>query len=135
MFLIPVLMVGLMGGCSSVKEYPQYDQVLMYDRPYDYTYLKVIEAVNTIPEWTVEETDQVKGLIVLRNTAYGHMFDHDKWVVQLDVRRMGQKQTSVSLKPESQQNEKGGFILERIDYVMGVAATMKGEKLAEVINY
>lgn len=135
-FLVAGLMLlTWMTGCaSSIKDYPNYDQVLIYDRPYDYTYLKTLEALNSMPDWTLEETDKVKGLIVLRNVQYGHLFDRDKWVARFTVKSLGRKQTSVALEPASQRLEQGGELLKRIDHVMAMASTVKGEKQAQLVS-
>ena len=134
-FLLVLSILAFISGCaSSVKDYPAYDQVLLYDKAYDYTYLKVLEALNTFREWAIEETDKEKGLIVLRNTQYGHLFDHDKWVARFNVKRLGRKKTSVSLDPSTQRIEQGGELLRRIDQVMLMAASTKGEALSEAVN-
>ncbi len=126
LFIIVLLL--LFSGCAAAKNYPKFDQVLVYDKPYDYTYLKTLEALNTFPEWTLEETDKNKGLIVLRNTEYGHVFDHDKWVVRFNVVSLGRKKTSISIDPVSQRNSKGGDLLKRIDQVMMMSSTRKPEE-------
>ncbi|MBI4368243.1 MAG: hypothetical protein HY588_02505 [Candidatus Omnitrophica bacterium] len=132
-FGLLVLTTGL-AGCASLKDFPQYDQELIYDRPYDYTYLRTLEALNTLPGWNLEETDKVKGLIVLRNTQYGHLFDQDKWVARFQVKSLGRKQTSVSLEPASQRLEQGGELLKRIDDMMKLTAGTKGEKLSALVS-
>ncbi len=129
------MFLALMAGCaSSLKDFPVYDQVLIYDRPYDYTYLKTLEALNTMPGWTFEETDKVKGLIVLRNTQYGHLFDRDKWVARFIVKSIARKQTSVALEPSSQRISQGGELLRRIDHVMAASSIIKGEKQAQLVS-
>ena len=53
-------------GCSwSGKsiEAPRYDRVLVYERPYDYTYLRTLEALNTFPDWVLQDTDKEKRFI------------------------------------------------------------------------
>ena len=133
-FLIVFAVLVLSGCASSMKDFPAYDQELIYDRPYDYTYLKTLEALNTLSGWVIEETDKVKGLIVVRNTQYGHLFDRDKWVARFAVKSLGRKQTSVALEPSSQRLEQGGELLKRIDQVMLASLTAKGEKGAQLVN-
>ena len=134
-----VISVGLIflanfAGCAAFKrdilhheqDVVVHDRVLVYDRPYDYTFLKTIEALNTFPEWVLEETDKNKGLIVLRNTQYGHLFDRDKWVARFTIKRLDKRKTSVSLEPSSQRLEKGGEFLDRIDEVVNISSSMEG---------
>ena len=129
---------ALLAGCASLKDSEKsqviYDQELIYDQPYDWTFLRTMEALNTLPGWTLEETDKLKGLIVLRNVRYGHLFDQDKWVARFRVKSLGRKKTSISLEPSSQDLEQGGELLKQIDEMMVRASTLKGEKLAEVVS-
>lgn len=127
-------MLFVSSSCSSLKDFPAYDQVLIYDRPYDYTYLRTVEALNTFSDWTLEETDKNKGLIVMRNTQYSHLFDRDKLVARFTVKSLGRRQTSVALEPSSQRLEQGGVLLKRIDHVMQITAVVKGEKQAQLVN-
>src|SRR3989338_5593982 len=87
---ITALAFAFTTGCafltSPVSEPPRYDQVLVYDRPYDYTYLKTVEALDKFPNWILEETEKETGLLVLRNTQFGHLFDRDKEVARFRVR-------------------------------------------------
>ena len=134
-FVVALLTVStLVSGCSSMKDYPRYDQVLIYDRPFDYTYLKTLEALNTFQDWVLEETDKTKGLIVIRNTQYGHLFDRDKWVARLTVKSLGRKRTSVELEPASQHMAQGAELLKRIDHIMTMAQTVKGEQQAQLVS-
>ena len=94
---------------------PLHDRVLAYELPYDYVYLRALEALNTFPEWVLEETDKEQGLIVLRNTEYGHLFDKDKQVARIRVKRIERKKTTVQLAVESQRIKEGGDFLNRID--------------------
>ena len=128
------ILSAFLASCSSLKDFPAYDQVLVYDRSYDYTFLKTVEALNTFRDWTLEETDKNKGLIVVRNTQYSHIFDRDKLVARFTVKSLGRRQTSVALEPSSQRLERGGELLKRIDHVMTMAAGVKGEKQAQLVN-
>lgn len=133
-WLVGLISLSFLSACSSVQEFPRYDQVLVYDKAYDYTFLRTLEALNTFPDWTVEETDKEKGLIVLRNVEYGHMFDRDKWVARFHVKRLDRKKTSVELEPESQQIEQAGELLRRIDQVMKMVSAAKGEERAQLLS-
>ena len=105
----------LVAGCKAVEEYPAYNQVLVYDRAYDYIYLRTLEAVNTFSDWVLEETDKEKGLIMLRSIDYAHFIDRDKQAAVLQVTRLNRTQTSVKLVGDSQKLKTGGEILNRID--------------------
>ena len=133
-FLVILAALAITGCASSMKDFPKYDQVLVYDRPYDYTYLRTLEALNTFPGWVLEETDKVKGLIVLRNTQYGNLFDRDKWIARFRVKSLGRKKTSVELEPSSQQLTDGGKLLDRIDQMMAMTQKVQGEQRAQLVN-
>lgn len=112
--LIPVFL----GSCSSIEKYPRYDKVLVYQQPYDFTYLRVLEALNSFPNWILQDTDKEKGIIEIQNTEFAHLFDRDKAHARFIVARVAQNETTVSLDPDSQKLEKGGEFLERIDKYM-----------------
>ena len=133
-FLLVLAFIFFVSGCATAKEYPKFDQVLVYDKPYDFTYLKTLEALNTFTSWTLEETDKNKGMIVLRNTEYGNLFDRDKWVIRFNVISLGRKKTSVSIDPASQRNVMGGELLSRVDQLMKLATSLKGEDKAVALN-
>ena len=128
------IVLAFLASCSSLKDFPAYDQVLIYDRSYDFTFLKTIEALNTFRDWTIEETDKNKGLIVMRNSQYSHVFDRDKLTARFTVKSLGRRQTSVALEPTSQRLEQGGELLRRIDHVMEMTAAVKGEKQAQLVS-
>ncbi|MBI4372422.1 MAG: hypothetical protein HY585_01690 [Candidatus Omnitrophica bacterium] len=134
--ILAILILALIPACASkLKENSiVYDRELIYDRPYDYTYLKTMEALNTFPDWVLEETDKVKGLIVIRNTQYGHLFDRDKWTARFTVKSLGRKKTSVRLEPVSQRLEKGGELLDRIDQIMLASSAVQAEKQAQLVS-
>lgn len=132
-----MVLVAVVLGCSGgpgldliSPDFPRYDQVLTYDHPYDYTFLKTMEALNTFPNWILEETDKGQGLIVLRNTEYGHVFDRDKNVARFRVTRVSRTQTSVEIEPESQQVLQVGDLLRRVDQVMSRSLRGHTDKLA-----
>ena len=62
--LILMLSLGLV-GCNTVgKMLPPNDRVLVYPLPYDLTYLRTMEILDTTSDWQLEETDKEKGTIV-----------------------------------------------------------------------
>jgi len=134
LFIFGFIFLSLVSGCAAAKEYPKYDQILVYDKPFDYTFLKTLEALNTFSGWTLEETDKNKGVIILRNTEYGSLFDRDKWLVRFNVVSLGRKKTSVSIDPDSQHNAMGGDLLKRIDEIMRTSASLKGEERSVALS-
>jgi hypothetical protein len=122
---LAVLFILSTVGCShfSMSNYPTFDQELIYDQPYDFTYLRTMEALNTFPDWILESTDKEKGEIVFRNTDYGHLFDRDKGYARFRVTRLSRTQTSVMLDPSTQTIREGGDLLKRIDQMMFHGAT------------
>lgn len=130
LFILSLLLVAFISSCASVKEHPKYDQVLVYDKPFDFTFLRTLEALNSFPGWALEETDKTKGFITLRNTEYGNLFDRDKWVVKFNVVSLGRKKTSIAIDPVSQSNVKGGDLLKRIDEFMNMSSSRGSEPSA-----
>ena len=127
--LLALGLIVLLSSCaSSLKEYPKFDQVLIYEKPYDLTFLRTLEALNTVAGWTLEETDKGKGMIMLRNTEYGNLFDRDKWLVRFNVVSLGRKKTSVSIDPSSQSNAMGGELLKRVDQIMKLTDAVKTQE-------
>jgi len=132
--LLAFLVLPFGSGCSTARDFPKYDQVLVYDRPYDFTFLRTMEALNTVEGWVIEETDKEKGLIVVRNLEYGSLFDRDKWSARFIVKRLERKKTSISLDPVSQRVSEGGILLKRIDYFMSLASAVQGEKRSQLLS-
>jgi len=134
LLILSLILVAFISSCASVKEYPKYDQVLVYDKPFDLTFLRTLEALNSVPGWALEETDKTKGVIILRNTEYGNLFDRDKWVVKFNVVSLGRKKTSVAIDSESQRNVKGGDLLKRIDDFMKMSSSLKEEEKSVALS-
>ncbi len=132
--ILSLMLVAFLSSCASVKEYPKFDQVLVYDKPFDFTFLRTLEALNSVQGWALEETDKNKGFITLRNTEYGNLFDRDKWLVKFNVVSLGRKKTSVAIDPDSQRNTKGGDLLKRIDEFMLMSSSLKGEERAVALS-
>lgn len=123
--VLGIMVLLLVSGCASLRncgtkcdEKIKYDRVLEYDLPFDYVYMKTIDAMNLIPNWVLEETDKEKGIVVLRNVQFGHIFDRDKNVAHVNVKRVSRKHTTVALDPDSQELPQGGEILNKIDEIM-----------------
>jgi hypothetical protein len=116
------LMISLISvsafGCTATYDKPVYDQEVVFEQPYDFTFLRVIEALNTMNGWILEETDKEAGLMVVRNREYGHIFDRDKGVVTFLVKRLSRTKTSIMVAPESQREPGAGDLLRRIDLLV-----------------
>jgi hypothetical protein len=111
--LLSALLV--MGGCATgEKLLPKIDEVLIYPLPFDLTYLRTVEALEQHPDWELEETEKEKGVITVRNTAYGQFGDADKRHIVFDLRRISGEKTSVSIAPRYQQVLGGGELLKLI---------------------
>jgi hypothetical protein len=128
----------LVSGCRTLDQMsqegpPAYDKVHVYDQPYDFTYLRALEALNTFNDWILEETDKEKGLIVVRNTQYSHLFDKDKWVARFHVRRVDRMHTSVELDPVSQKLPQAREFMESLDKMIRLASAIKQEKISVAV--
>ncbi|MBN1688797.1 MAG: hypothetical protein JW893_06820 [Candidatus Omnitrophica bacterium] len=110
-----IMIVFVVGGCTLHEELlPLHNEVLMYKLPYDLTYLRTFEALETFDDWEIEETEKGKGLIRVRNLAYGSFGDADKRIITFYIKRYNRDMTTVQLAPESQRVLGGGMLLERI---------------------
>ena len=126
--LAVLLVVSMTAGCLTTgsglkKEDPPFDRTIVFDRPFDVTFLKTMEALNTFPDWLLQETNKEAGLIILRNQQYGHLFDRDKGIARFAIKRVNRKQTSVELDPSSQDMGKGKVLLDKIKEVMAAGPT------------
>lgn len=103
-------------GCAAEKKIPPaYEEVLIYQLPYDLVYLRVFEALENVNnEWELEETEKEKGIIRARNMAYSRLDDADKRTATILVKRLGRGQTSVALAPYSNQVLGGKELMKRI---------------------
>lgn len=91
-------------GCAHKKPLlPVHDEVLVYQLPYDLTYLRVLDSLQTLPDWELEVTDKEAGFVRVRNMNYGGLDDADKRTATFLIKRINLGETSVELAPESQQ--------------------------------
>ena len=116
-----VLMLGLsFVGCNTVGEVlPPNDEVLVYKLPYDLTYLRTMEALNSVGTWELEETDKERGTLSVRDTNYSRLDDSDLRVIDFVVKRVDRGTTSVSIDPKSQKVFGGKKLLETIGEALG----------------
>ena len=102
-------------GCSfRDKVLPAHNEVLIYPLAYDLTYLRTLEALETLPEWELEETEKENGIIRARNINYSQFGDADKRLATFLVKRISRNETSVQLAPGSERVAGGDKLLERI---------------------
>ncbi len=116
-----ILGLGVMiAGCGTAqKVLPVHDEVLRYPLPYDLAYLRTMEAAERVPGWEIESTEKEKGVIVARNINYSSWADADKHSVTFWVKRIGPKETSVEIAPQSQHAIGADELLKTIDRYLG----------------
>ena len=117
--LILILGLGLC-GCNTVgKVLPPNDEVLVYKLPYDLTYLRTMDALNSVGTWELEETDKEKGTLSVRDTNYSRLDDSDLRVITFVIKRVDRETTSVSIDPKSQKVFGGKKLLDAISEALG----------------
>ena len=119
--IVLILMLGLsLAGCNTVgKVLPPNDEVLTYKLPYDLTYLRTLDALNSAGTWELEETDKEMGWIRVRDTNYSSLDDSDMRVITFVVKRVDRGTTSVSIDPASQKVFGGKKLLEVVSEALG----------------
>jgi len=90
-------------------------RVLTYERPYDFTFLAVIRAVEGVPDWELSSTDQPNGVVIAQNLKYWDVLDADKRSATLVVKRVSRSETSVALAPESRNIIGVSDLLDAVD--------------------
>ncbi|MBI4711057.1 MAG: hypothetical protein HY767_01130 [Candidatus Omnitrophica bacterium] len=119
--LVLILILGLgLVGCNTVGEVlPPNDEVLVYKLPYDLTYLRTMEALNSAADWQLEETDKERGFIRVRDMNYSRLDDSDLRVITFVVKRVDRETTSVAIEPDSQKVFGGKKLLDGIGEALG----------------
>ena len=119
LLIITAACAVIFSGCAMfnkpVELTESYDTVLVYELPYDLTYLRAMEAVSFIPDWELEETEKEKGVIVIRNTNFRKFTDADQRVASIFVKRVSRRETSVELAPFSRKVLGGEMIMDNIN--------------------
>jgi len=110
-----VLLAALAAVNCAHTPYPAVDTVYSYNRPYDFTYLAVLNAVEHLPDWKLSRTEKESGTITLHNTKYWDAFDADKREAIILVTRVDAKTTTVQFDPQSQKVVGGKDIMNEID--------------------
>ena len=106
-------------GCAgNPKVLPKHDDVLLYPLAYDLVYLRTIEALESVPKWEVDEMEKERGIIRVRNTDYQTPGDADQRVITFVLSRIGKRETSVQIDPDSQHVVGGDSLLTNITKFM-----------------
>lgn len=83
--------------------FPARDEVLIFHKAVDYTYLRVLDAVLNTPYWTLYETDKREGLIRAYNEKWGDPYGPmEQRIATLRIKRLTRDRTAVELDPASQ---------------------------------
>ena len=109
-----ILSLGF-AGCNTVgKVLPPNDEMLVYKLPYDLTYLRTMEALDSTGHWQLEETDKEKGIISVRDTNYTRLDDSDLRAITFLVKRVDRGTTSVSIDPKNQKVAGGAELMKAV---------------------
>jgi len=106
-------------GCERALIRPN-DEVFVFNKPYDFTFLRVLDAINDTHYWSLYGTDKEKGIITVWNQKFTDLFDADKQFVTFLVRRVERHKTSVQIAPQSQYVTGSGELLRSIDRVLSL---------------
>ena len=119
-FILILILSLSFAGCNTVREVlPPNDQVLIYKLPYDLTYLRTLDALNSVGGWDLQETDKEQGMICVRNTNYSNLSDSDQRAINFLVKRVDRGTTSVSIDPKSQKVIGGKKLLDAVGEALG----------------
>ena len=114
-FLMLSLSSLVLFGCTHRPSIlPVHDEVLTYSLPLDLVYLRTLDAVQAHPEWELNLTDKEKGIIRLHNMRYSSFADADLRILTLLIKRLGPRETTIQLAPESQSVVGGDEILKLV---------------------
>ena len=112
-----ILVMIFSTGCfTSAKKaiLPVYDDVLIYPISFDLAYLRTLEALESLPDWELEETEKEKGMIVARNVNFKNFGDQDKRLAVFMIKRLDRSQTSIQLAPHTQSVTGGDDLLKQV---------------------
>lgn len=125
---ISLILVSLLliAGCTTFSNdqkhalLPKHEEVLIYDLPFDLTFLRTMEALQINRDWELQRTEKERGIIsVFNRGGYSRFGDQDKYAITFLVKRITRDRTSVSIAPEDQRVPGGGKLLENIASVLG----------------
>ena len=111
-----LLLSMVFSGCMTGKpeSVPLNDEVMTFDLPYDLTFLRTLEALESIYGWELEETEKEQGMIRVRNVNFSRLDDADKRVITFQLERLERNKSSVQIDPESQRTLGGDELLKKI---------------------
>lgn len=112
------VLAGMLTACIH-QPLVKHEEVLIYNRAYDYTYDGVLRALDNAYPWQVSNTNKEAGTITAYNQKYWDSLDADKRTAVILVKRIDRRKTSVELSPESQNVIGVADILKSIDQVLG----------------
>ena len=93
---------------------PAHNEVLRFPLSYDLTFLRTMEAIESVPDWQIEQTTKEAGVIQARNKNFSRLDDADQRVVIFQIIRLSRHQTSVQIVPESQRVIGAGDLMKQI---------------------
>jgi hypothetical protein len=115
LFSVIILSTSLTACISHPKALlPVHDEVLVYQLPYDLTYLRTLDSLMGVPGWDLEVTDKENGLIRVRNVDYTGLDNSDQRVAEFILKRVNRSQTSIELSKKSQQVLGAGDLIKAI---------------------
>lgn len=119
--MMAVLFLAPLTGCSTFRDQaiPAHTEVLIYDLPYDLTFLRTLEALESVNGWELDETEKENGTIRARNTEFANLADKDKSTATFIVKRINRGQTSIQLAPDSQRVVGGAALMKRVAEYVG----------------
>ena len=112
-----VCFVGILTACVH-QPLIKHDEVLIYNRAYDYVYDAVLRALDNADPWQLGTTDKGRGMIAAYNTRYWDSLDADKRTALILIKAVDRKRTSVELSPESQRVIGVGRVLKKIKRIL-----------------
>ena len=114
---------ALLAGCTTKKleslVTKAHDEVLIYDLPYDLTYLKVVEAVQKNTDWNLAETEKERGMVRVFHAGYKFL-DQDQRRITFWIKRVNREQTSVEIDSADQRVPGGAQLLKQIGAELSV---------------
>jgi hypothetical protein len=113
-----LLSLAMLAGCVH-SPLVKNDEVLIFNRAFDYTYDGVLRALDNAYPWGLSSTDKQNGIVVAYNQEYWDTLDADKRSAVIEIKTVGKKETSVQLAPESQNVIGGGDLLQAIKRQLG----------------
>ncbi len=118
--LAGMMMTHLFLGCRTTDKMitTKHDEILIYNLPFDLTYLKTMDALQKVPGWQLQSTEKERGLITVFNSNYSALNDADQRVITFKIVSLGQGKTSVQIDPEDQRVPDGGDLMKEVAAVL-----------------